>query len=987
MLPDSNGYLWLHTQYDLIRYDGSNFKMFSLRPAKDSGTHNYNVADISYIASQKKIFIRTVDGDLYTIKNGKPVFYQNGDKNTPYYNEVTGGFPNLELFNKFNLPSLVLIKQYGWGLDTKQILPISSTDFMVLASDNMHVLYYKNGLKYKDILLDQPYTTFLKAGRYNLIADVKGNLYLYETAAEKFTAIRIAPGFLSKKAGDNDIPAYYWDAYNGESYCYYNDVFYQLSVDEQNREVKFIPKFSIKKNGHVFTGILYDSLSSTFFLRTLTEGLFQVKIKRIQTFNLSQMIGNTADPSNIISYAILKTSDSTVLSPTGYEFRMTGKQITVEKKGNITGNRETLAMLGDTAILCAYGGRLVYYLRSDGFQKMRVFNDSLYTAYSPFFSLLQPEGDSVWAFSNKGIFSLRNGRYRTFLSNKSQEGPSIFDSRIFFRLSDEEVFISSGAGLFKFKTSFPYRIDTIAEMSNRNVRHISKYNDALILSVYRYGLFVYKDNHFYKVPIDYNPEPKFCHSTYITTNGDVWIPTDKGFYRSSINSILDGALKPGIKPFFFVYGTNDGIDNTEFNGGGSPCYAVLANGQLFYPSMGGIVSFNAGELKDKITNASFGIENFLIDEKVVDDIISDTIQIPLNYKFFAIDFSVPNFGEPENLVLEYSFDNQEWKRIRVKNGVQRLQLLENVSSGYHQLVVRKRTGFGKNDYVYHSITLFKKKALYEQLWFFPLIALGLIFLVLGLIKLQTNNINRNRKHLQQLVDAQTADLSKSVAVQELLINIISHDMTTPLRHISFIAGFLSKGLEKDANRMNIALLDIQQSSEKILAGSLNIINWMKYNNQRIAVEKKQENLFSLVSETADIYKPVAKSKGITIINEVDKSQEILADYTILSTIINNIINNAVKYSKAGEIRISSVQKDMAETIIRIIDTGRGIDETNLRIITAVLKGHVEVVRTTSKLSTGLGYIMIAELAKIHGLFITVASEVNKGTTVSIIIKD
>ncbi|MGN6494753.1 MAG: sensor histidine kinase [Agriterribacter sp.] len=119
-------------------------------------------------------------------------------------------------------------------------------------------------------------------------------------------------------------------------------------------------------------------------------------------------------------------------------------------------------------------------------------------------------------------------------------------------------------------------------------------------------------------------------------------------------------------------------------------------------------------------------------------------------------------------------------------------------------------------------------------------------------------------------------------------------MATPLRHISVVAEVLQKGLEKDGARVNQALADIKLTSDRILTDSISLINWIKYSNKTIPVKKKTIHLHSLAKDTLQLHDSSARSKGIELKNEIEKWWFIEADHTILSTIFNNIISNAVK---------------------------------------------------------------------------------------------
>ncbi len=79
----------------------------------------------------------------------------------------------------------------------------------------------------------------------------------------------------------------------------------------------------------------------------------------------------------------------------------------------------------------------------------------------------------------------------------------------------------------------------------------------------------------------------------------------------------------------------------------------------------------------------------------------------------------------------------------------------------------------------------------------------------------------------------------------LLINIISDDMITPLKQVSFMAGELRNDIERYPGKEKEPLSDIKATSDKILAGSQGIINYMKYNSSRVELNKQSENLYRM----------------------------------------------------------------------------------------------------------------------------------------------
>ena len=984
MTFDHTGYLWLGTQNGLLRYDGHFFKPFPFQSTNLQSDVSNTVLAMFNIPGEKEPFIRTVDGLLYVIHNGKPVLYSDKVRSTFNY-ELYGYFPNLQLVNKFNQSHSELIKNENWDINSRQILPVNNKDFIILGNNRNVLYYYKNGVKEKEIQLTKSYKAFLKSNGKNLMVDADQNFYLFDEQVQDFKKVNSDIDKSKDKTRQKISFNFYWDYFNNESYCYSNFTFSKIVFNEKEQRIETIPCFSVNEEGHFFTGLLYDKTTSTFFLRTLTEGLFQVKLKKIQTFNLNKSLPSYKEALGTINYSVLKTSDTTALTTTGFEFTTQNDKTTLKKLGNIHSNRETMAILNDRSILCASGNKLLYFNPSDGYSSEKVYNDSFATNHKGYISLIQPEGDSVWIGTNKNLSCITRTSFRSYEMPQLQGPNPYYGFLLFYRINKDKVLVSNKNGFYTLTTTFPYRLDTFPDFKEKQVRHITRYKDFLILSVYKKGLCIYKDNKFYPVTSnpDY-PQISFCHSTYIDKNDMIWITTDKGLYKSSVSGILESAFKTGIEPFLFSYGVADGVDNLEFNGSGVPPFAALNGGQLFYPSMGGIVSFNPEDLTDKLPTGFIPIEQVEVDGQINSTVISDTIRLKADFKYLIIDLDVPYFGEPANLVLQYKIDNGNWMKIPDME-LQKFVIPE-LSTGYHIITIRKRTGFESTDYVYKTLTIYRGKHVYEETWFYPVIALILTILILLFTKLNTRNINRKRKQLQKLVDEQTYELTKTGEIKELLINIISHDMIAPLRYISFISGILEKNLEKDPEKIAGALADIKNTSGKIMTDSLSIINWMKYNSQRVSVTKNSVNLYNLVNEIIETYIPIAKTKGITIKNEIGKSKFADIDYNIFTIIITNLVSNAVKYSRQGEIKIQFGDSPFQQNqkILRVIDNGPGIPKEVLPLIIELIKGNISAIKTSSKNSTGLGYLLISELLRIHGLTIAIDTEQGKGTSVSIL---
>ncbi len=819
-------------------------------------------------------------------------------------------------------------------------------------------------------------------GHY-FIEDEQSGLYLFDAQTISVRKPAMDWAALKAKPGEYADLAYFPDQHNRQSWAFFKGTCYNIHLDASQNKLQFEPQFAITDKDHFWRGIVYDSSFSTFFMSTLTEGFLQVRPQTIQTLAVNDALPKGLDPSFIIPYTVLKTNDTTALLTTGLQLTVANNSTRIQKAGNLFGNRESLARLKDGKILISFNKEIYTYSPADGFRQKQVFNNSFKNLNNTQVGFLLPEGDSVWASSNDAIYSLTPTTAHIIYQKQPRDIQNYAVVKLFHRINSKEIFVSNPYTSFILSSSPPYTIKEIPELKNKQVRYISRYKDMLLLSVHHEGLYIWKDGRFLPVPVHpAQADISSCHSTYIDSKGYLWVTTNKGLYKSTILSVVEAALTKNNLPFFIYYGKNDGIANTEFNGSGNPSYAVLKNEQLLYPSMGGIVSFRASAINEKISNYPVFIQKVTIDS-TVSELTADTITLSPGFKLLELELSAPFYGDAQNLLLEYSLDSVNWKRIPV--GQQQI-MLSDIPAGTHRLLIRKRAGFENTAYIYAApLIIERKKSIYQQVWFYAVLLLGVALLYFLIIKLQLRSAEQKRKLLQRKVDEQTQELSRSGEIKDLLISIITHDMITPLRHISLISAILKKGLEKDPEKATQALGDIQTTSERIMSNSNSIISWIQYSNKHIQVQKDWISLWDIAEEAMELYLPIAASKKIALINEVPEAQLAETDPNILTTILGNIIANAVKNTESGEIKIYTSLSEQGKTMLSVSDTGPGMREETFWLIQEILKGNLNALKTTTKINTGLGYIIIAELVKLGAMTIKIKSVLHNGTTVTITI--
>ena len=129
------------------------------------------------------------------------------------------------------------------------------------------------------------------------------------------------------------------------------------------------------------------------------------------------------------------------------------------------------------------------------------------------------------------------------------------------------------------------------------------------------------------------------------------------------------------------------------------------------------------------------------------------------------------------------------------------------------------------------------------------------------------------------------------------------------------------------------------------------------------------------------YQPVLKEKGLSFQLNLDPDIIINGDEGRIEQILQNVMDNALRYSEKGGISIE-LKNEGNMCVIRIQDTGKGIPEEDLSKIKERFY-RVNKARTRSDGGTGLGLAIADKLAILHGGNLTISSSFGVGTTVEI----
>jgi len=211
------------------------------------------------------------------------------------------------------------------------------------------------------------------------------------------------------------------------------------------------------------------------------------------------------------------------------------------------------------------------------------------------------------------------------------------------------------------------------------------------------------------------------------------------------------------------------------------------------------------------------------------------------------------------------------------------------------------------------------------------------------------------------------------------ISNVSHELKNPLAivkdSISLIAdGFTGAVDKKKADILNIAIRNIDRLNRMLTS----LLDLAKLEAGKAVVKRSYIDLKKLIDETVDFFNVSARASGVKMkVNFLLKYHKIWADWDKMTQVMNNLINNSLKFTpKGGEIDIIVKEKD-GKVLITIQDSGVGMKKSDLP---RLFNKFERVGDPKSKVKgTGLGLVICKEIVNIHRGEIWADSRLHKGT--------
>lgn len=892
-LQDAQGFIWFATESGVLRFDGTEYKHFTV----DDGLSDNEVLKI-HADSKNRIWFLTLSGKLSYYLNGK--IYNAGNDELIRKTSTNSAFTSFYEDRQHNLWFLALdnicikispknkVTQLNLGNTLKGrecffyedghngLMIVSRTGFYRIVGNKL-------------MLVNYPYT-FYKTKCYTYTPS-GGMVFL---AAEGIVYMQ---GALQRLM----IPARYLPANDQLSYLFL-DKRDNLWVNTLGTGTYMFANFSKKPKtykqylpGSIITGALHDNEDNLWFT-TIGEGTYMLPANYLKVVSLTTAQGLS---SNKI-YSVTKDSDNNiwlgldkglinVIKPNGIEILDANYEKDIYNRVN--------QIMEDKArnIWCATDKGTILFLKNKNYKKEVILSSVGYD-YPAKIVGQAADKDILFVYSS-GIQKIKK---ESIIQEhyQSEPLPNLPRGRTFTHFLDQEdstLWFANVRGLHSYKnnqiTSYA-RQDTLL---TQRITHIAQTPDKLlVLATHGYGIILFKNGKIIRRITRQSGLPdNICKKVFVK-DSIIWVATNNGICRINYKS----RQKPELLT------VSDGIISNEIN----DIYVDAEKIYIATPLGLSILNNNLKRIKSKppmvqISQVSTKNKTLNFNHKVT---------LPYDNNQLFIKFVAITFQDPKNITYEYRLQGDKAGWIKTKNNYVDFFSL---STGDHVFEVRARKVNSK----WSQIASFRFTITppYWQTWWF--IGLALWFLTLLIVVLvryvtafqyrQQLRRMETEQQLQQERERIARDLHDNVGSQlAYIINSLDDTPVTNEVLTSSKTNHLREFTKQTINQLRETIWAIRQ--ENISIGEL--------------VTKVQKLIWQLTRYKSD-FKHEIKVAGDQNIKL--SPLQALNLYRIVQEAVNNVFN----HSLADTIKITFNVNAPKSLDITIADNGIGFDTTTTRL--------------------------------------------------------
>ena len=647
----------------------------------------------------------------------------------------------------------------------------------------------------------------------------------------------------------------------------------------------------------------------------------------------------------------------------------------------------------------------------------RVFNKKDGLSQGIVWTISQDKKDALWVGTINGLNKIVGEKIVPLPNDLKYENVGI--NCIYSDVNGVQWIGTSGSGMSKIDNGKKYSFGTRNGITNQFINVISgDHSGNIIVGTDGDGLLIMKND---SVTARYTMKDglisNFIHSLYVDSLNNIWIGTlgqglsifdgkrfknftmKNGMFDDVIFQILEdnfgrmwfscnkGIFQVDHRQFtdvmngtaehilYSAYGKENGMLSSECNGGVSPAGWKTSNGNLWFPTSRGITMVDPKNISINSQPPLVVIEDLLIDNESIDK--TTAAIIPPGKQRFEFRFTGLSFDGPKKVRFKVMLEgyDKEWDDIKYR----RAAYYSYLPPGEYtfKVIAANSDGIWNNDGA--SFPFVVQAHYYEtKIFYFSL------FLILALctytgFRWRIRTISERQQELERIVEERTKNLTDANNAKSQLLSFVAHDLKTPLITINSIAQEIKK-FEVDKHFRGYLDL-VEQNSKRIVTLISEILNITAIESGKFQFKMEQINMADIAGLVVDGYQIQAQRKEQSLKYTVQEHDQclVLADSSKLQEAMENLVNNAIKYSPRGATIQVNVVRQIGIVRFSVNDQGPGISEQDK--LQLFKKFTVLTARPTGgEIATGLGLAIVKEIIEAHNGKLFVESEPPKGST-------
>lgn len=596
-------------------------------------------------------------------------------------------------------------------------------------------------------------------------------------------------------------------------------------------------------------------------------------------------------------------------------------------------------------------------------------------------ALYEGKDGLIWIGSEAGIYTIYQETERKETEINKQMGKT---NTVIYSIKEDEygqLWIGTMAkGVFVFDK----HKKLIAHLNDRNGLESNSVNQIVIDSnngiwIGTYNGLAYIENPLKPKSIKMYNERQGLKDTHIRAicadkAGNIWVSMFSGIACLDLH-----------KQRFYNYDFQSGVTMGNFVEASA---AMTPDGTVYFGSPSGVCYFNPLLMAGQKTVSQveiIGCERVgKLSDQFLHRLISPTEEGEIHLKYddntFKISFTIKDFSQEGK--VEYSYmmkglDNQ-WFETEGDKDV----TFRNLKPGKYTFIIRAKL---KNQDWNEASSTELRVVVTPPFWLTWWAKTGYILVALGFIIYLLRSYRKELLLSNSLAQTKWESLQRQKVNEERLrfFTNITHELRTPL---TLIIGPL-EDLKEDKRlpeSIKKKIESIYASAERLLNLINDILEFRKTETQNRKLSVARADLGHLIREIGMRFQDFNHNPKLKIIVEIQEDiEDIFFDSEVITTVVNNLMSNAIKYTPAGSIILSLSNITSNEIAISVEDTGYGIDKDALPHI---CDRYYQENGKHQASGTGIGLALVKSLAQLHEAELRIGSKKGEGSKFSFILK-